>query len=554
MEYRNILKIVKEPIKSCKWGFLFLTVVLLGGTFFSLLLPEILSNYIDNLQIKSNGWLIGCALLYCATVLFGCVLHILNTYISEMVGWKIGDALRVNLFEHIFKFDIYRHKESQSGDFLERVEGDINLLLGFFSSMSVDILSSLLLVVGVLAVFYYQYSMLGFLFTVLSFIIIIMFIKSQKGIASLWKDAREKETEILEEFSQDIVARVEIAGAGKQEYVQERLSGKFDFYEKSYTKASFVSNIPSTVFYSLLNVGEGIVLVIGVILLGKGEMTLGDVYLILSYVGLLNIPFFNLKYEFSQLPRVLAALRRIGELYRMNGEEKKDGKYSTGNDKSVVFEHVTFSYTNDSKVLKNVSFEVGTGEHVIIEGRTGSGKSTILQLMTGLYSQQSGQIIVGGRKITDYKEKEFHRFIYYILQNNPIMEDTIRNNITRYEGHFSTDEIEAALEIVHMEEWLKAKKNGLETVIKPSDVSQDEAQLLAWAGAILRRPGLLLADEFDATIHDETVKVIDEIVNGILDETTIILVSHQKRTRMKIHKRILVADGEIAGVIQEKRK
>lgn len=134
------------------------------------------------------------------------------------------------------------------------------------------------------------------------------------------------------------------------------------------------------------------------------------------------------------------------------------------------------------------------------------------------------------------------------------MEDTIRNNITRYEGHFSTDEIEAALEIVHMEEWLKAKKNGLETVIKPSDVSQDEAQLLAWAGAILRRPGLLLADEFDATIHDETVKVIDEIVNGILDETTIILVSHQKRTRMKIHKRILVADGEIAGVIQEKRK
>lgn len=545
MKWGNLLDIMKKPVYEKKWWFAILLLILLSETGLSLLMPEILSLYIDNLQVKGDIWLVSCALGYCFSVFArGCV-STCNTYISESLGWKLCDHLRVDLFKRIFSFNTQYHKSFQEGGFLERIEGDVNFLIGFFSSMMVDIFSSALMVIGILLVFYIKFAMLGLIFTVLSLVIMVMFVKSQNWIADLWKNDRERETDVLDDFSQAVAAKTDILGTGKQEYIKEKLTHKFKIFEKAHTKASFLGNIPSTIFFSLLNVGEGIALAVGIYLLEKGNMTIGEIYLILSYVGLLNMPFFCLKYEFAQMPKVLASLTRIREIYEVDSCDLSNGDLVPGKDNSVAFHNVSFRYQPDTLVLNGVSFEIAGGEHLAITGRTGSGKSTVLQLIAGFYTQEAGEILVGGRHISEYRKEEYNRFLYYILQNNPILEDTIRNNVTRYDERFSDKEICEALSKVNMREWMNRKENGLDEIMNPENTSQDEAQLLAWAGAILRKPGILLVDEFDAVIHEDTIKVINQIVLHELKETTVILVTHQNRSDIHIHENIVIENGRI---------
>lgn len=544
MNKRQIIQVIRKPIVDNKWFFVGLIVTLMIETIFILLLPEILGNYIDKLGMKQEGILGLYALGYCLVVVLRSGINTCNIYISEKVGWKLCDYLRVDLFRRIFNFKISFHKKTQEGDFVERLEGDVNQLLKFFSIMLIDICSSLLIIIGVLYVFFSKYMLLGGIFIVITIIVLSVFLKTQEKIASLWRNVREKETDILDEFSQDVAAYKDIYGTGKKNYIVQKMERKFKAYEKDYVKASFLGNIPSTVFFSILNIGEGIALVIGIYLLKKGQVTLGEVYLMLSYVTLLNAPFFTLKYELSQVPMVLAALKRINDIYSFQRMEDENGSECPYNN-SIKFKNVSFGYNEDFFVLRNISFDVENGQHILIQGRTGSGKSTILQLIAGFYLPIKGEVLVGGKRIFEYEREKYNRFIYYILQNNPILKDTVKNNITRYDYMYSDEEIRGALEKVKMSAWLNEKKQGLNSILSSNEVTKDEAQLLAWAGAVLRKPRILLVDEFDSMISENTIRIIDELVESVFKNTTIIMVTHRNRSKMQVDKKIVIEDGRI---------
>lgn len=543
MNKKTVLGIMKESLKKNKKYFIILTTLLLIETFLSLLLPQILGTYIDNLDIRGNLWLTGCALGYCGITLLRGAVSTCNTFFSEKLGWRVCDNLRAEVFKKAYQLDMARHKQLKAGDFLERIEGDVNLLLGF-CSMLVDIIASMLMILEILIVFYRKFFFLGFIFTVLTAVILWMFFRTQEWIANLWKRVREKETNVLDEFSQDIAAVKDILGTGKIVYAKTRVQDCFRKLEQEYKRAAFWGNIPSTIFFSMLNIGEGIVLVTGIILLREGEMTLGDVYLILGYTGLLNAPFFSLKYGLSQIPKVLAAFDRL-EGWFGEKEEKNEGEDTRFENGSVVFQQVSFGYDAVGKILDHVNFEISSGAHITVEGRTGIGKSTILHLIEGFYSPDHGNILIGGKAIDDYQKKAYNHFLYYIMQDNPIFEDTVRNNITRYQEGFTDKDIWEALEAVHLEEWIAEKENGLNEVLMPGNVTRDEAQLLAWAGALMWKPGILLVDEFDAVIHTDTVKIIDKVIQNRLAACTIIMVTHQRRSRIKTDSRYLMESGRI---------
>lgn len=538
MKYQNIVNLVKEPILRSKREFFGVGITLISETLIALLMPQILSKIIDNLEIKPIRWLYIVTVFFCSTVLLKGTMSILNTYLSEKLGWRICDYLKVDILKKTYSLTIEQHKKIKTGEFIERIEGDVNILVHFFSSMLIDIVSSTLLVVGILFVFYQKSLILGIIFTILSMGIMLLFIKTQDSISLLWKKAREKETEVLGEYTQTIEAQKDIVGVGKEEYVLKRFDSKYKRYKKHQIKASFIGNIPATIFFSLLNVGEGVVLAIGVYLMERKQLTMGNLYLILSYVGTLNIPFYNLKYEFAQLPIVTAALERINSIYCIKSEEREDGIQNEIVDGSIVFDNVYFGYETNNMVLNGASFSIDSGEKILIEGRTGSGKSTILQLIAGLYEQNSGNIMVGGHAIKDYQKDAYNRAIYYIFQFNPIVNDTVKNNVTRFVDKYDEETVINAIKSVKLDRWMNRGDKTLHTIISSEDVTEEEAQLIAWAGVLLAKPKILLVDEFDASINDETIKIIDEIVNQYLNDVTIIFVSHKGRSTSKIQKRI----------------
>ena len=436
---------------------------------------------------------------------------------------------------------------SAQGSFLERLEGDIGLLSGFFSSMMIDIAGSLLTVAGVLIAFWLSFPAFGLFFTVLSAGILILFLKTQEPVARLWKRERDTENELLGDFSQSLAAYEDIAGLRKQDFVLKEVGKKFGTLEKQYEKAAFLGNLPSTVFYSFLNAAEAFVFFLGIYLIGTGRMTLGGLYLILSYAELLNTPFLYLKQEFSNMPKVIAALRRIREVYegkKTDGEEKaREPGLSVPEDNSIRFEGVSFGYRADAPVLREASFRIPGGSRVQIEGRTGSGKSTILQLVAGFCRPQAGTVRIGGRAISEYEENSFRHFLFYIQQSPPVLEDTVRNQLTGFDERFSDREIREALKKTGLSAWVDSLPQRLEERLRPAEVTADTAQLLAWTAAVLRKPGILLADEFDALIGEKTLSVIDGLMEREFAGTTILLVTHRKRSGIKADIRLTVDDG-----------
>ena len=566
MKKHEILEIMKEPVLKNRAKFLALALILAGESALSLLLPQILSVYIDGIaggkgaaaKIGSflstggieNGMLSAlalCAAGYCTAVLLKGAVSSLNIRIGERLSWSMCDHLRVKLFGRIFSFDLQYHKMSAQGSFLERLEGDIGLLSGFFSSMMIDIAGSLLTVAGVLIAFWLSFPAFGLFFTVLSAGILILFLKTQEPVARLWKRERDTENELLGDFSQSLAAYEDIAGLRKQDFVLKEVGKKFGTLEKQYEKAAFLGNLPSTAFYSLLNAAEAFVFFLGIYLIGTGRMTLGGLYLILSYAELLNTPFLYLKQEFSNMPKVIAALRRIREVYegkKTDGEEKaREPGLSVPEDNSIRFEGVSFGYRADAPVLREASFRIPGGSRVQIEGRTGSGKSTILQLVAGFCRPQAGTVRIGGRAISEYEENSFRHFLFYIQQSPPVLEDTVRNQLTGFDERFSDREIREALKKTGLAAWVDSLPQGLEERLRPAEVTADTAQLLAWTAAVLRKPGILLADEFDALIGEKTLSVIDGLMEREFAGTTILLVTHRKRSGIKADIRLTVDDG-----------
>ena len=566
MKKHEILEIMKEPVLKNRAKFLALALILAGESALSLLLPQILSVYIDGIaggkgaaaKIGSilstggteNGMLSAlalCAAGYCTAVLLKGAVSSLNIRIGERLSWSMCDHLRVKLFGRIFSFDLQYHKMSAQGSFLERLEGDIGLLSGFFSSMMIDIAGSLLTVAGVLIAFWLSFPAFGLFFTVLSAGILILFLKTQEPVARLWKRGRDTENELLGDFSQSLAAYEDIAGLRKQDFVLKEVGKKFGTLEKQYEKAAFLGNLPSTVFYSFLNAAEAFVFFLGIYLIGTGRMTLGGLYLILSYAELLNTPFLYLKQEFSNMPKVIAALRRIREVYegkKTDGEEKaREPGLSVPEDNSIRFEGVSFGYRADAPVLREASFRIPGGSRVQIEGRTGSGKSTILQLVAGFCRPQAGTVRIGGRAISEYEENSFRHFLFYIQQSPPVLEDTVRNQLTGFDERFSDREIREALKKTGLSAWVDSLPQRLEERLRPAEVTADTAQLLAWTAAVLRKPGILLADEFDALIGEKTLSVIDGLMEREFAGTTILLVTHRKRSGIKADIRLTVDDG-----------
>lgn len=520
-------------------------VSLIFETMISLGMPNILSKVIDGLEKETFVWLVLAVLFFLVIVLLKGFATVLNSYLCEKMGRSACDEVRRTLFEKLCSFSVAQHKISKTGDFFEKVEGDVNILVGFFSNMLIDIISSSLMVVGVLIVFIGKSTLLGGIFCVIALIIFAIFLGTQKSIATLWGDARVSETNLFGEFSEIMYASADVKGLGKEEYADYRFKRKFKDFEHKQVKASFLGNLPATIFFSLLNIGEGIALVIGVRLLNRNMLTIGELYLLISYAGLLNTPFFHLKNQFTQMPMALSAFKRINSIFEMESqEEDTKGQEFEFCGNAIKFSAVSFGYDN-SEVLSNVSFAIGSNENVLIEGRTGCGKTTILHLIAGLYTPDSGKILIGGKDLRNLNRKNYVENIFYVSQFYPIIEDTLLNNLIRFHGVYDEKRVETALKATHMDEWMKKTKKELSDTIEPEAFSSNEVQLLAWTAALIANPRILLIDEFDASIDDNILTIIDDLLVNEFTQSTIVMISHKNRSSLKFQKRIHVEENHI---------
>lgn len=523
---------------------LFCTVLM--GCALNLILPQIVSLYVD--KVNANEQIKLLIILACGYILLVCLsigIKYLNIWFSEVIGWKISNNIRNSLLKHCVSLDINFHKSHPSGEMIERIDTDSSYVAEFFSVFIAGFLGNIILLVGIIFVFMFQNLGLGLLYFFLSIVILSIFSIFQKVVTTKWNNARNKEVKVYGYINEHVSGREDIKGIGSEIYTEKELNDIQKVSKEAISNAAFFGNIPSTIFYSLLNLGEIGGIGIGAYLFLHNNMPLSKVYVIVSYIGLINAPFMELRYQFEELQRISAAINRTNELFKRKssityGQNEVDIEKGV----SVSIVNLSFGY-DDNKILNNINLNIDKGEVVGIVGRTGSGKTTLMNLITKLYENNDGYIRFNGVDIKSISKKSYENIVYSVSQNVCIFHATLRENISLFSNRYSDLDIINALKLSGLYEWYSVKEKGLNTIIDKSDLSVGEAQLISLTRAVLAQPKIFVFDEITAYIDRNTEQKIMKTLAKIIPNKTVFMVLHKTELLRYVDKVAIMKNGYI---------
>jgi ABC-type multidrug transport system fused ATPase/permease subunit len=309
----------------------------------------------------------------------------------------------------------------------------------------------------------------------------------------------------------------------------------------------------------LFSVGTAVAFVVGARLYQVGELTLGAVYLIVHYTGMLSQPMQRILQEMEKLQQAGAGVARIQELLAEQStiEQSPDNTLqlpSQHGPLAVLFDHVSFGYTKNKDkqlqsefVLHDLSFCLEAGRVLGLLGRTGSGKTTLARLLARLYDPNHGHIQLGGIDLCQAPPAELRRRVGVVTQHVQLFHATVRDNLTFFDPAVSDAQILQLLEELGLMRWYASLEHGLDTLLATDGggLSAGEAQLLAFTRVFLKDPGLVILDEASSRLDPATEQLIERAVDRLLQNRTAIIIAHRLATVQRADEILILDQGRI---------
>ena len=545
---------IKEFLKKYllpKWpAYLILLIIMILSVCCGIILPQIVGQAIDNLSIKQSVGekvLIGLPILYIMVVFLKIGVTTLNESLSLKIGWTVSNNIRKDLFRHCLTLELDYFKSHTSGEITERIDGDVSQLNSFFSSFFVNLLGNMLLIIGVVVMFYKKSWILGIITTIFIITIFLAFQLSQNKIQMLWKETRESTAKLDGAFEEMVQLQKDLYGTGGKEFCTNIINKCLQKNKKDIVKAQFIGNWPATFFFSALNLLEAITFSICIYQFYRNEISIGDVYVLTSYISMLNIPLSLIRYEFSNLQKAGGSLSRILEFWNENSHISS-GEKKLLKKPSIVLEDVYFSY-GQKEVLKDVNLFIRAGETVALLGRTGSGKSTLFNVLSKLYETDRGNILLNGINIKDYSLETYHQSVVVIPQDVFLFPGTLRENLLVFtDKHCSDEQLIQRIGLSGLKDWYTSLADGLDTLINSNMLSAGQAQMLAFVRATFQDAKLILLDEVTSRINFESEKMFSRFVKMFIQGKTCIFIIHDIRHLYYVDKVVLMKSGKIIKV------
>lgn len=509
-------------------------------------LPIIISFFIDNLYNveRTSSFFKSIAVIYLMLLITKIILETVNSYVSERLSWSVSNKLRVSLVKHCINLDFAFHKSHKTGEMIERIDGDVTFLSNFFSVFLVNILGNGLFVLMVIIIFYIKNMWIGLSYSIMAMLAYAVFSSLSKKITKLWSIFREDEAQNYGFIQETILAREDIVGIEEESYFKKMLKKLLIKTKKDYRNASIMNNIPTSGFFGLMNIGDFVAMAIGVYLFYKGQMTIGSIYLISNYIGLLNRPFIALRFELENLQKVGASLSRISELFDLKSNISSGNKKLSNKTPSVDVKNISFAY-DDVKVLENISLSVKAGEKIGIVGKTGSGKSTFIKLLSKMYDLKNGDIYIEGKNLKDLDIDDFYKHMCVMNQNSRIFKGTVYENLSSFDSLVTREKAVEALKKVGLSRWLKKLPNGIDTVVDKSMVSSAEEQLLYVSKAFLTDAKIFVFDEINSKLDDESEQKICQALRKIISDSTAFIIAHRLKMLEIVDKVLILENGRV---------
>ncbi|MGG0515632.1 multidrug ABC transporter ATP-binding protein [Bacillus pseudomycoides] len=533
-----------------KAALMFVTVLVFVTTLLGLLGPYYMGVIIDEYIIPRdlNGTARMCMLLigiYGVTVL----LTWLQTYLMVNVALKTIQKIRQDIFEKIQTLSLRFFDVRSQGDLMSRVTNDIDSLNQALTQSVVQIISSALTFVGVTIA---MFSLDWILAIVTLITVPIMFFVTKKLVAYSGKNfaKRQKDLGELNGFIEEAITGADVITLyGKEKETVNKFHAINEQLRISATKADTFSAFifPSMNFIN--NLGMGLVILAGAIMVLNGMTTVGVIAAFINYSRQFSRPLSQFATLMNTIQAAVAGGERVFEIMDEVPEiqNKKDAIVVQNLKGNVSFEHVSFGYTKEKEILKDVNLHAHPGETIALVGPTGSGKTTVINLLTRFYDIHKGQIKIDGKDIKDYDISSLRSKIGVVLQDTYLFAGTIMDNIRYGRLDASNEEVIAAAKAASAHFFIKHLPNQYETEIasEGSNLSQGQKQLLAIARTILADADILILDEATSNIDTRTELQIQSGLNNLMKGRTSFVIAHRLKTIERADQILVIQDGEI---------
>lgn len=527
-----------------------LATLIFGGIGLQLLSPQIVRAFIDIAQqggalatLTRNG------LTYLAVSLVAQGVRLGAAYLTEDVKWRATNWLRNDLAAHCMGLDMRFHNEHTPGSMIERIDGDITELSNFFSQFVLRVLANVLLLLGVLVLLYQEEWRIGFIFTLFSLFVFSVMIGSVKYGARFWGEEREASSQLFGGLEEWLAGTEDIRASGGVPYVMDRMQ-RFTFrLYRAARKAFFAGNLTWGLANLMFTLNLALALGVGAYLLRLDAITIGTVYLIMSYSNTLQRPVIQLARQFQEMQSATASIGRVRELFDIQPTVQSPAtpvELPTG-PLSVTFDQVNFGYNADDLILRKVDFHLAPGQVLGLLGRTGSGKTTITRLLFRLYDVTDGAIELGGQDLRQVTLDNLRSSVGMVTQEVQLFQASVRDNLTFFNRTIPDAQILEALETLGLGAWFASLEQGLDTRLDAGGrgLSAGEAQLLAFTRVFLKNPGLVIMDEASSRLDPVTESLIEHAIDRLLYNRTAIIVAHRLATVQRADQIMILSDGQI---------
>ena len=523
-----------------------LAVLLAGNIALQLINPQIMRAFIDTATAGgTDRALLTAAGLFIAIALVQQMFSVGATYVSENLGWAATNRLRADLLRHCLRLDQSFHKSRTPGELIERIDGDVSALANFFSQFMVQIVGNLLLLIGVLGVLWSIDWHVGAVLTGFAIVVLLIMAGIQRIVVPHWKVARQTGAELYGFLEERLGGTEDIRSSGAQGYTMRRLYERLTAQFRAERTARLLGRTMWVSSDLLFACGTGAIFALGAYFFYRGEMTIGTIYLIFFYNGLISRPLMQITQQIEDLQKASAGIVRVQELLNIRSELADTGRATLQSGAlSITFDQVEFGYDPAEPVLQDVSFRLQAGEILGVLGRTGSGKTTLTRLLFRLYDPQAGQIRLGETDIRDVPLNDLRRRVGIVTQEVQLFHATLRDNLTLFDRTISDERILQAIETLGLRSWYDSLGEGLETMLVSGTggLSAGEGQLLAFTRIFLRDPGLVILDEASSRLDPATEALIERAVDRLMAGRTGIIIAHRLHTVFRANE-ILILDG-----------
>ena len=547
----NLFKRLLDYVLVYKLIFVFVAVAAILISLFSTLTPYLIKVAVDDYLAvgKYEDFLLLICLMI-GNLILTVVFMFLFSYYANLLGQKVIYDIRVKLFNHILNFKMTYFDRSSVGRLVTRAVNDMETIASIFSQglfMIVADLMQMLVVVLVMLALSWKLSLT--IFAILPFILFATR-KFQKSMKVAFNEVRT-EVANLNSFVQERITGMKIVQLfNRQKIEYDNFVQINEKHKNAWLKTVWYNSIFFPIAELSTSITIGLIVWFGGLnaILEDSSITLGVIFLFIQLSQMLFRPLRQIADKFNTLQMGMVAANRIFKIIdtdsKIQNSGKNIGEFLDGN---ISFKNVNFSYNRNETIINNLSFSIKNGEKIAIVGSTGSGKTTIVNLITRFYDIQGGSIFLGKNDIKEYKLSSLRSKIALVLQDVFLFADTILNNITLYNPNISFDHVVSAAKKIGIHDFIMSMPGGYNYNVKERGVmlSQGQRQLISFLRAYIKNPSILILDEATSSIDSNSEELIQRATLKITENKTSIIIAHRLSTIVNSDRIFVMNGGEL---------